>query len=163
MDDFVFEKSDIDDLDSLVMLRIAYLLEDHGTIPQEQLTKISEKLPVYFRKHLNNDLFVYTAKSENEIISCCFLIVTEKPSNLSFINGAVGTVMNVYTKPEYRRKGLAGKLLKMLLADSEKMGLDFVELKAADSGYNLYKSIGFEDAVSKYHSMKMVINSDSKI
>ena len=70
MDDFVFEKSDIDGLDSLVMLRIAYLLEDHGTIPQEQLTKISEKLPVYFRKHLNNDLFVYTAKSENEIIIC---------------------------------------------------------------------------------------------
>lgn len=157
-----FAKADINDLDSLVGLRIAYLLEDHGTIPQEKLTKISEKLPVYFRKHLNNDLFVYTAKSENEIISCCFLTVTEKPSNLSFINGIVGTVMNVYTKSEYRRKGLAGKLLKMLLADSEKMGLDFVELKATDSGYNLYKSIGFEDAVSKYHNMKIVINSDNK-
>lgn len=158
-----FAKADINDLDSLVGLRIAYLLEDHGTIPQEKLTKISEKLPVYFRKHLNNDLFVYTAKSENEIISCCFLIVTEKPSNLSFINGTVGTVMNVYTKPEYRRKGLAGKLMKMLLADSEKMGLDFVELKATDSGYSLYKSIGFEDAVSKYHNMRIVINSDNKL
>ena len=163
MADFVFDKANIDDLDSLVGLRIAYLLEDHGTIPQEKLTKISEKLPVYFRKHLNNDLFIYTAKSENEIVSCCFLIVTEKPSNLSFINGVVGTVMNVYTKPEYRRKGLAGKLLKMLLADSEKMGLDYVELKATDSGYNLYKSIGFKDAVSKYHSMKIVINSDNKL
>ena len=158
-----FEKSEIDDLDSLVGMRIAYLLEDYGTIPQEQLTKISEKLPVYFRKHLNNDLFVYAAKSENEIVSCCFLIVTEKPSNPAFINGAVGTVLNVYTKPEYRRKGLAGRLLKMLLADSEKMGLDFVELKATDSGYDLYKSIGFEDVVSKYHNMKIVLNSDNKL
>lgn len=162
MADLVFNKADIDDLDSLIKLRIAYLLEDHGTIPQEKMAKILEKLPVYFRKHLNNDLFVYMAKSENEIVSCCFLIVTEKPSNLSFINGAVGTVMNVYTKPEYRKKGLAGKLLKMLISDSEKMGLDFVELKATDSGYNLYKSIGFEDAVSKYHEMKIVINSDNK-
>lgn len=58
MADFIFDKADIDDLDSLVKLRIAYLLEDHGTIPQEKLTKISEKLPVYFCKHLNNDLFI---------------------------------------------------------------------------------------------------------
>ena len=159
---FQFIKSDIDDLDSLVGLRTAYLLEDHGTIPQEQLTKISEKLPLYFQKHLNNDLFVYTAKAEDDTVSCCFLLVTEKPSNPSFINGMVGTVMNVYTKPKYRRQGLAGKLLKMLLADSEKMGLDFVELKATDSGYNLYKSLGFEDAASKYHNMKIIINSDLK-
>lgn len=162
MVDFVFDMADIDDIDSLVGLRIKYLIEDHGTIPQEQMTKISEKLPIYFQKHLNNDLFVYTYKVEDDIVSCCFLLVTEKPSNLSFINGIVGTVMNVYTKPEYRRKGLAGKLLKMLLEDSEKMGLDFVELKATDSGYNLYKSVGFEDTVSKYHNMKIVINSDIK-
>lgn len=157
-----FEKSDIGDLDQLAALRIAYLLEDHGTIPQEQLTQISEKLPDYFRRHLNKDCFVYSVKNESEIISCCFLLVTEKPSSPAFINGVVGTVMNVYTKPEYRRQGLAGKLLKMLLEDSEKMGLDFVELKATDSGYNLYKSLGFEDSVSKYHNMKIVINSDIK-
>lgn len=157
-----FEKSGIGDLDQLAALRIAYLLEDHGTIPQEQLTQISEKLPLYFRKHLNKDLFVYTAKSQNDIVSCCFLLVTEKPSSPAFINGIVGTVMNVYTKPEYRRQGLAGKLLKMLLDDSEKMGLDFVELKATDSGYRLYKSVGFEDAVSKYHNMKIIIDPDLK-
>lgn len=157
------EKSDINDLDQLVRLRIAYLLEDHGTIPKEQLEKISEKLSDYFRRHLNKDCFVYVAKKESEIISCCFLTVSEKPSNFSFINGIVGTVMNVYTKPECRRKGLAGKLLKMLLEDSEKMGLDFVELKSTDAGYSLYRSLGFEDSVSKYHNMKIMINSDRKL
>lgn len=157
------EKSDIGDLEQLVELRTAYLFEDHGTIPKEQLAEISEKLPDYFRRHLNKDCFVYSAKNESEIISCCFLLVTEKPSNPSFINGIVGTVMNVYTKPQYRRKGLAGKLLKMLLEDSEKMGLDFVELKATDAGYSLYRSLGFEDSVSKYHNMKIMINSDRKL
>lgn len=156
------EKADINDLEQLVGLRTSYLIEDYGTVPQKKLDKISEKLPDYFRRHLNKDCFVYAAKSENEIVSCCFLTVTEKPSNPSFINGVVGTVMNVYTKPEYRRKGLAGKLMKMMIEDSEKMGLDFVELKATDSGYNLYKSVGFEDAASKYHNMKIIINSDLK-
>lgn len=158
----VFEKANIDDLGQLVGFRTAYLLEDHGAIPKEQLEKIQEKLPDYFRRHLNKDCFVYSVKNESEIISCCFLLVTEKPSSPAFINGIVGTVMNVYTKPEYRRQGLAGKLLKMLLDDSEKMGLDFVELKATDSGYRLYKSVGFEDAVSKYHNMKIIIDPDLK-
>lgn len=159
MSDYIFEKAGIEELDLLVNLRISYLLEDNGTIPQDKLAQISEKLPDYFRRHLNKDCFVYAAKSENEIVSCCFLIVSEKPSNLSFINGVVGTVMNVYTNPVFRRRGLAGKLLKMLLADAEKMGLDFVELKATDSGYSLYKSIGFEDTVSKYHNMKIMFKS----
>ena len=66
--------------------------------------------------------------------------------------------MNVYTKPEFRRKGIAGELIKLLLRESEINNLDYVELKATDSGYNLYKSLGFEDVVSKYHNMKYVID-----
>lgn len=158
----VFEKTSIDDLDSLVKLRIEYLIEDYGDISKDQLTQISEKLPCYYRKHLNNDLFVYVCRDDDDIVSCCFLYIAEKPSNPTFINGKIGTVLNVYTKPEYRRKGLAGNLLKLLLSDSEKMELDYVELKATDSGYNLYKSIGFEDVISKYHNMKFVLNLKNK-
>lgn len=155
MSDFIFEKAGIEDLDVLVKLRTAYILEDNGSVPQEKLAQISEKLYGYFRGHLNRDCFAYTAKFGSETVSCCFLIVSEKPPNVGFVNGIVGTVMNVYTKPEYRRKGLAGKLMKTLLADAEKMGLDFVELKATEEGYGLYKSLGFEDTVSKYHNMKI--------
>lgn len=158
----VFEKANIDDLDMLVKLRTEYLLEDYGDIPEDRLTQITEKLPDYYRAHLNGDLFVYVCRADGDIVSCCFLLVTEKPSNPRFLNGKTGSVLNVYTKPEYRRKGIAGKLLTMLLSDSEKMGLDFVELRATDSGYDLYRSIGFEDVVSKYHNMKFIINTKNK-
>lgn len=154
----VFEKASIVDLDQLIKLRIEYLLEDFGDISEDRLSQISEKLPSYYRDHLNKDLFVYVCREGGDIISCCFLCVTEKPSSPSFLNGKTGSVLNVYTKPEYRRKGIAGKLLKMLLSDSEEMKLDYVELKATDSGYNLYRSIGFKDVISKYHNMKFVLN-----
>lgn len=160
MSGFIFEKAGIDSLDMLVKLRTAYIIEDNGTVPRERIAEISERLFGYFRRHLNRDCFVYTARSEKETVSCCFLVVSEKPPNLGFMNGITGTVMNVYTMPEYRRRGLAGKLLKMMLADAEKMGLDFVELKATDAGYSLYRSVGFEDTVSKYHNMKTAFNSE---
>ncbi len=157
----VFEKADLNDLSSLINLRIAYLLEDYGELPENKIKEITNNLNSYFQKHLNNDLLVFVCRDVDKIVSCCFLCVTEKPSNPSFINGRTGTILNVYTLPEYRRKGIAGKLIKMLLNEAETSKLDFVELKATDSGYPLYKSLGFEDVLSKYHNMKFNFNSSN--
>lgn len=158
----IFEKATINDIPNLIELRIAYLLEDYGKISENKLAAIANNLHIYFQEHLNKDLLVFVCRDENKIVSCCFLCITEKPSNPTFINGKTGTVLNVYTKPEYRKNGIARNLLEMLIAESKKAGLDFVELKATDSGYNLYKSIGFEDVISKYHSMKYIIDTDNE-
>ena len=154
----VFEKADQNDINDLVKLRIAYLLEDYGEIASDKLSLISDNLPDYFHTHLNKDLFVFVCRDEHDLLGCCFLYVSEKPSNPSFINGKTGTVLNVYTKPQFRKQGIAGKLIKLLLSESERLNLDFVELQATDSGYNLYKSMGFDDVISKYHNMKYIID-----
>lgn len=154
----VFEKASLNDLSSLIELRIAYLLEDYGELPEAQIKQITDNLSDYFLKHLNKDLLVFVCRDTDMIVSLCFLYITEKPPNPSFINGRTGTILNVYTLPEYRKRGIAGRLIKVLLAESEKIKLVFVELKATDSGYNLYKSLGFEDAISKYHNMKYIID-----
>lgn len=154
----IFEKANANDISTLTDLRIEYLLEDYGEIPQDKLSLISADLPPYFDSHLNKDLFAFVCRDDDIIAGCCFLYISEKPSNPSFINGKTGTVMNVYTRPQFRRKGIAGRLMKMLLAESEKLRLDFVELKSTDDGYKLYRSIGFEDVVSKYHNMKYIID-----
>ncbi|MDE6849446.1 MAG: GNAT family N-acetyltransferase [Ruminococcus sp.] len=101
-------------------------------------------------------MFVYIVKPER-IVSCCFLLLSEKPANPDFINGRTGIVMNVYTKPECRRKGIAGRIMNVLISDAKEMKLDFVELKSTDCGYNLYKSVGFKEIRSKYHNMKIIL------
>ncbi len=154
----IFEKANIADITNLVALRIEYLLEDYVEISQNKLSLIENNLPAYFHNHLNKDLFVFVCRDAKKIVGCCFLYVSEKPSNPTFINGKTGTILNVYTKPKYRRKGIAGELIRILLSESEKINLDFVELKATDSGYNLYKSLGFENVKSKYHNMKYIID-----
>ena len=155
----IFEKATSLDLEALVILRMEYITEDDGPIPEETYKRIKNELPAYFQNHLEKDLLAYICRCGEEIAGCCFLYISEKPANPSFPRGKTGTVLNVYTKPMYRKKGIAGQLLKMMLKEAEKIGLDFVELKATDSGYPLYKSIGFEDAVSKYHPMKYVFDS----
>jgi len=148
---------------ALTELRIEYLTEDYGGLSLTELEQLREKLPHYFKSHLNVDLFAYVCRAGELIAGCCFLFVSEKPPNPSFINGKTGTLLNVYTRPEFRRKGIAGGLIKMLIADSSEMKLDFLELKSTDEGYELYKSLGFEDAVTKYHNMKLIIDKQNRL
>lgn len=75
----------------------------------------------------------------------------------SFITGKTGTVLNVYTKPEYRNKGYAKKLMTMMLRDATTQEVSVIELKSTEDGYLFYKSVGFEDVVAKYHNMKIVL------
>ena len=151
----IFEKATIKDINGLTDLRLAYLQEDLGVITNKQL--IQESLPGYYEKHLNKDLMVYVARDDEDIVACAFLLIVEKPMSPSFITGKTGTVLNVYTKPEYRNKGYAKKLMTMMLEDATAQDVSVIELKSTEDGYSLYKSVGFEDVVAKYHNMKIVL------
>ena len=153
----VFDKATIEDIGVLTELRIAYLNEDLGVISDENLELMQATLPSYYEKHLNKDLMAYVARDEMDIVSCVFLLIVEKPMSPSFITGKTGTVLNVYTKPDYRKKGYAKKLITTMLEDAKAEGLSIIELKATEDGYSLYKSVGFEDVVAKYHNMKIVL------
>ena len=150
-----FEKATIKDINMLTDLRLAYLQEDLGVITYKQL--IQESLPGYYEKHLNKDLMVYVARDDEDIVACAFLLIVEKPMSPSFITGKTGTVLNVYTKPEYRNKGYAKKLMTMMLEDATAQDVSVIELKSTEDGYLLYKSVGFEDVVVKYHNMKIAL------
>ena len=75
----------------------------------------------------------------------------------SFITGKTGTVLNVYTKPEYRHKGGAKQLMTMMLEEAAVRNVSVIELKATEEGYSLYNSVGFKDVIAQYHNMKIVL------
>lgn len=153
----IFEKAMPKDINMLTELRIAYLQEDLGEMTEANLELIKSSLPFYYEKHINKDLLVYVARNKEDIVSCAFLLIVEKPMSPSFITGKTGTVLNVYTKPEYRNKGYAKKLMSMMLEDAAARGLSVIELKSTEDGYSLYKAVGFEDVGAKYHNMKIVL------
>lgn len=153
----IFEKATVQDINILTDLRIAYLKEDLGMIEEHELRLLQASLPGYYDKHLNNDLLVYVARDEVDIVSCAFLLIVEKPMSPSFITGKTGTVLNVYTKPGYRSRGYAKKLMTMMLEEAKAKDVSVIELKSTEDGYSLYKSVGFEEVRAKYHNMKIVL------
>ena len=152
-------KADIKDINQLVEMRIGYLKEDYGTLSEEQIGGISEQLPSYFKSHLNKDLYVYVAECNGEIISTVFMLVVEKPANPSFLTGKIGTFLNVYTKENFRKKGIANSLVETALKDAEKLSLSYVDLQATKDGYSLYLKNNFKEQKSEYTYMKYNIQN----
>ena len=147
------EKAVIGDIDALVDLRLAFLQEDDGPLEARLAEEIRERLPDYFRAHLDRDLFVFIVREDGRIVSCAFLLIVEKPMSPAFPNGKTGTVLNVYTCPSFRRRGYAESVMKALLAEAKEKNLFVVELKSTEAGYSLYKKAGFSDDHSKYRLM----------
>ena len=51
--------------------------------------------------------------------------------------------MNMYTRPDYRRKGIAYKTLDMLINDTKCKGITSISLEATAMGRPLYEKYGF--------------------
>ena len=114
-----------------------------GELKEVGLFKV--KTTEYIKKNINKDnLLIYIAVKDNEIISSCMLCIFETiplPSNYS---GKTGELLNVYTKKEYRRQGHAAKLIKLLIDEARKKGVGKVNLSYTAGGYHLYKLLGFK-------------------
>ena len=53
-------------------------------------------------------------------------------------------IVNVYTEPAYRRRGLARRLMIAMLDWLRQQGYGTVSLHASDYGRPLYESLGFK-------------------
>lgn len=57
--------------------------------------------------------------------------------------GKKAYIMNMYTKPEYRRRGIAFHTLDLLVAEAKSRGITAISLEATDMGKPLYEKLGF--------------------
>jgi GNAT superfamily N-acetyltransferase len=59
------------------------------------------------------------------------------------VSGRQAIIQNVYTEPDWRRRGLGTLLMKEIIAWSQKTGIDSLVLHASDEGRPLYEKLGF--------------------
>lgn len=133
----------ITDTDTLIQLRLLYLTEHFGDIGDTE-KQIKQQLSAYIPAHLSKDFSVFLAEENGEIVACAFLVLQEKPANPRFPTGKTGLLLNVYTKPSFRRRGVADALLKAVIEEARRLNLSFIELTATEAGEKLYLNNGFQ-------------------
>ena len=56
------------------------------------------------------------------------------------------TILNVYTEPEYRRRGIARQIMQTMIAWCKQEGFARINLHASEHGRHLYETLGFESS-----------------
>jgi GNAT superfamily N-acetyltransferase len=70
--------------------------------------------------------------------------ILPRPLSTSTIGeGRQGTIVNVFTEPEWRRRGVAALLLEEIIKWSRQECLDRLVLQASEEGRALYDRLGF--------------------
>jgi GNAT superfamily N-acetyltransferase len=70
--------------------------------------------------------------------------ILPRPRDPSTIGeGCQGTIVNVFTEPEWRRRGIASLLIREIIAFSKAQPLDRLLLHASDEGRSVYEKLGF--------------------
>lgn len=149
-----FGEATKEDIEELVRLRIAYMIDDFGKISDSERDALEKQLPVYFFKKLGTELIVFVARDEERIVSVAYLQVIEMPANVMLLNGLYGEVLNVFTEKEYRGRGLCTQLMENLIAYGEKLSLGRIDLSATRDGFPIYKKVGFEKKEPRYMDMR---------
>ena len=150
-----FDTANNSDIAELIRLRIAYIMDDYGSISEDDQHAMEVQLPNYFERKLGKDLIAFVARADGQMVATAYLLIIEKPANPSMQNGLVGEVLSVFTEKEYRGQGISTRLMNNLVKYAKENRLCYIDLKATEEGYSLYKKIGFEERNQKYKDMRL--------
>ncbi|NHJ41005.1 MAG: GNAT family N-acetyltransferase [Asgard group archaeon] len=154
--DYFLKLATEEDIPQLIELRIEFLNEVHIKTTDEALIIYRKHLERYFRKHMKDGLFLaWIALDEKQnIIATSGMVIVIKPPQLWNLQGIEAYIMNMYTKPEWRRKGIGSALLEKLLEESKKRGINEIALHATSIGRSLYEKYGFKP---NHHYMNLFL------
>ncbi len=136
-----YRKANIEDIDKIVELRIKLLIEEAAA----PTIDIENELKQYFNSELNKTVVVVLAEENGEIVATSSVLFQQYPPSFSTKSGMRAYVTNVYTCPEYRRKGISTILMDMLVKEVKKRDVPYIWLWATNEGVPLYKKYGFKN------------------
>ena len=133
-----------DDIELLMSSRLE-MLKVVNNLPAdyEYSDEIVRESRDYF---LNGDHITVLAIDDGKVIGCASMSFMWIMPTFSHPTGRRAHLMNVYTRSEYRRQGIARKMVNMLIDETWKRGATEISLDATTMGRPLYESLGFTNS-----------------
>lgn len=91
----------------------------------------------------NADHTTVLALNGETVVGCATLCYIDLLPTFDHPEGKRGHIMNVYTNVNFRKQGIAYKMIKMLIYDAKKNGATELSLDSTVEGRSLYEKCGF--------------------
>jgi ribosomal protein S18 acetylase RimI-like enzyme len=149
----IIKATDIE-FDMVISSRIEMLKEVNGLSEDTVFDKnFIDSTKEYFRSPYQTTML---AVDNNEVIGCATICYIKVMPTFDHPSGKRAHIMNVYTRNNYRRQGVAFRMMKMLIEEAKRKGISEISLDATELGRPLYEKCGFVKAEEG-----MVLNTKS--
>ncbi|MCD8341702.1 MAG: GNAT family N-acetyltransferase [Clostridiales bacterium] len=139
-------KADTSDLEELMRWREVVLREVFCIPAEEPMDDLLAANRAYYRTALETGAHIACfACAEGKIVGCggvCLYQEMPSPDNPS---GKCGYLMNIYTLPAMRQRGVGRAVVQWLLQEAQRWGAGKIYLEASEQAYPLYRALGFQD------------------
>ena len=142
--ELIYKKADITDIELLTTTRIEVLRAANNLSNEIDMTEVENQSYEYYKRALTDGSHTAYLVFDGALFvgagGVSYFQVMPTYHNPS---GCKAYIMNMYTKPEYRRKGIANNTLKLLVEDARCRGINAISLEATRMGRPLYEKFGF--------------------
>jgi len=133
-------KATNDDLDMVMSSRIEMLKVVNGL---SEDTSFDKEFIASTREYFENSFQTTVLAVDNDVIGCATICYIKIMPTFDHPSGKRAHIMNVYTRYNYRRKGIAFQMMKILIEDAKQKGVTEISLDATELGRPLYEKFGF--------------------
>jgi ribosomal protein S18 acetylase RimI-like enzyme len=145
MDDFQIRPGTLADAETVVAHRRAMFFE-MGYRDEQALDKMSDAFQPWLERKMRDSQYLawFAVDSSGAIAAGLGLWLMDWPPHLVGPGPWRANILNVYTRPQSRRMGLARRLMETALEWCRANQVRAVILHSSDDGRRLYESMGFQ-------------------
>ena len=141
---YEYKKATIADIDELVRTRIIVLRTANKLSNDVDMSLVEKESYEYYKSALEiGEHIAYLVYDNETFIGAGGVSFYKVMPTYHNPTGKKAYIMNMYTNPAYRRKGIAYHTLEILVADAKNKGIDAISLEATEMGRPLYEKFGF--------------------
>lgn len=142
MNKIIYRKTTKADMKILMKLRLEMLREVNGLSGEYEY---DENFIFESRRYFESGEQTTVIASDGEtLVGCASLSYTWIMPTFSHPTGNRAHLMNVYTRADYRRRGISKKMVEILIDEAKENGVTEISLDATEMGRPLYESLGFK-------------------
>ena len=139
-----YRKATIDDLDMLVSTRITVLRAANKLDDNVDMSEVEHESRDYYEKALlDGSHTAYLVFDDGEFVGAGGVSYFRVMPTYHNPSGRKAYIMNMYTAPDHRGRGIAYNTLDLLVKDAKAQGVSAISLEATDMGRPLYERYGF--------------------
>lgn len=144
---FIIKPTKEKDISIILKFREA-LFEESGYSDDSFISNAKNQLKTFYEEKykLNRMQHFISYNSSGEPVAVVGALLKEDFPYFLFKPGSYGWIIDAYTKPEYRKRGVASKLLDANIQWLKEKGINNVKLLAfSEEAIRIYRNAGFND------------------